>query len=122
VVVPSASELPPEPPGDPEEWSDEQWLAWLQRTDAELADSPPPPRVTAKWRDRPTARVVGMAMLGLRDAIFGDRPPDDIVIVRDASGDPPDPDRPQVHLDPEHPELSWVVVPGRDRRRKRRRG
>ena len=118
--VPPASELPPEPPENPEEWSDEQWLAWLQRTDDASLDEQLPPRVTAKWRDRPTATVLGAAMLGLRDAIYGqaDR---EVAIVRDAPGGPPDPDRPQVYLDPEHPELSRVVVSGKPRRRKRKR-
>ena len=115
------SELPSEPPDDPEDWSDEQWLAWLRRTDAGESDVPSPPRTTAKWRDRPGATVLGAAMLGLRDAIYG-RPRDEIVIVQDVGGDPPDDDRPVVHLDPEHPELSTVVVRPGGGRRKRRRG
>lgn len=120
-----ASELPPdapEPPEDPEEWSDDQWLAWLRRTDADEAagDESPAPRVTAKWRDRPSATLLGAAMLGLRDAIYG-RPQDEIVIVQDASGDPPDDDKPLVLLDPEHPERSRVIVGRGAGRRKRRR-
>lgn len=111
-------EPPPEPPEDPEAWTDEQWLAWLRSTDDEVAEAPASPRVTAKWRDRPGATVLGAAMLGLRDAIYG-RPDGEIVIVQDAPGDPPDEDGPVVHLDPEHPERSEVIVrpPGSRRRR-----
>jgi len=120
--MPPEDEGPSEPPEDQEDWSDEQWLAWLRRTDAvpgAEADGPTP-RVTAKWRDRAGATVLGAAMLGLRDAIYGRK--DEIVIVQEASGDPPDDDRPQVYLDPEHPERSRVVVRGGGRRRNRRRG
>jgi len=118
-----------QPPEDPDAWSDEQWLAWLEQTDAgDEADEEEHPRVVARWRERPSAMVLGAAMLGLRDAIYG-HPDDEIVIVQDASGDPPDDGTPVVHLDPEHPERSEVVVrrPGRQvqvpgpRRRGRRR-
>ena len=102
---------PPEPPEDAEAWTDEQWLAWLEQTDGEADEERETPRVTARWRDRPGATVLGAAMLGLRDAIYG-RPDDEIVIVQDAPGDPPDDDGPVVHLDPEHPERSEVVVRG----------
>jgi hypothetical protein len=112
-----------EPPEDAEAWTDEQWLAWLRRTDDELgalADGPERRRVTARWRDRPGATVLGAAMLGLRDAIYG-RPDDEVVIVQAASGDPPDDDLPVVHLDPEHPERSEVVVRRQNPVRRRRR-
>jgi hypothetical protein len=117
--MPAEPPVPGEPPADAEAWTDEQWLAWLRDTDAEPGDEVPAPRVTARWRDRPGATVLGAAMLGMRDAIYG-RPDDEIVIVQDASGDPPDDDAPVVHLDPEHPERSEVVV--RRRRGVRRRG
>jgi hypothetical protein len=111
----------PEPPTDPEQWTDEQWLDWLARTEP-AEEGASAPRVVARWRDRPAASLLGAAMLGLRDAIYG--PPDDeVVIVADASGDPPDDEAPVVHLDPEHPERSEVVVRGSGRRRGgRRRG
>ena len=118
--MPSDAPVPAEPPEDAEAWTDEQWLAWLRQTDGEQqAEEIDRPRVTAKWRDRPGATVLGAAMLGLRDAIYG-RPDDEIVIVQDASGDPPDDDAPVVHLDPEHPERSEVVVRRRGGGRRRR--
>ncbi len=108
----SVSDSPLQPPRDPDEWSDEEWIAWLQETDpgddqAEGKDEHP--RVVAHWRDRPAATVLGAAMLGLRDAIYG-HPEAEVVIVQDASGDPPDDGTPVVRLDPEHPERSEVVV------------
>lgn len=112
-----------EPPRDPEDWTDEQWLAWLVDTDTlEAEEAVRHQRVVARWRDRPSSQVLGAAMLGLRDAIYG-RPDDEIVIVEDASGDPPgDEDAPIVHLDPDQPERSEVVVRRRRGGRSSRRG
>jgi len=100
-----------QPPRDPETWTDEQWLAWLEATDED-----PPGKASTdskRTRRRPTGGL-GAAMLGLRDALYG-RVDDDVVIVADGGGDPPADDAPLVHLDPEHPERSEVVV-GRRRR------
>lgn len=112
---------PLQPPDDPDEWGDDQWIAWLEETD--VGDDGHPegehPRVVARWRDRPSATVLGAAMLGLRDAIYG-RPDDEVVIVQEAPGDPPDDDTPVVHLDPEYPERSEVVVRLSERRHRDR--
>jgi hypothetical protein len=112
--MPSGS--PVEPPDDPEAWTDEQWLAWLAALDsADPGEEEPAPRL-ARWRERPSTHVLGAAMLGLRDAIYG-RPDDEVIVVSDAPGDPPGPDEPVLRLDPEHPERSEVVVrPGRRRK------
>jgi hypothetical protein len=53
--------------------------------------------------------MLGAAMLGLHEAIYGPRG-NEIAIVVDAGGDPPGDDLPEVHLDPEHPERSEVIV------------
>lgn len=105
----------PEPPADPEAWTDEEWLEWLRATDGEGfgggdgEDDGTPTRMTAFTR-RPTGRAIGAAMIGLRNAIYGVKD-DEIVIVADAGGDPPsDPDLHDVHLDPDHPERSEVIV------------
>ena len=106
-----------EPPDDPEEWTDEQWLAWLDTIDDDgrVAHAP----ALARWRERPSTHVLGAAMLGLRNAIYG--PPDDeVVVVGEASGDPPGDDEPVVHLDLDNPERSEVIV--RRRRRPETRG
>ncbi len=98
---------PEDPPDDPEDWTDEQWLAWLELTDP--GDAPDPRPRLAAWRSHPVGSVLGAAMLGLRDAIYG-KPGDDIVIVQEAGGDPPDSDLHDIRLDPDHPERSEVVV------------
>jgi hypothetical protein len=107
----------PEPPADPEAWTDEQWLEWLRATDGSGfggADgdegSDPGTKMTA-FTQRPGARALGAAMLGLRNAMYG-RPDDEIVVVADAGGDPPgsETELHELHLDPDHPERSEVVV------------
>ncbi|HVC70626.1 MAG TPA: hypothetical protein VNC61_10285 [Acidimicrobiales bacterium] len=108
--MPPSSPAPPgEPPANPEDWTDEQWLAWLDQTDADVADdSDAGPRLAA-WRSHPVGGVLGAAMLGLRDAIYG-RPDDEVAIVQEAAGDPPNDDLHDIRLDPDHPERSEVVV------------
>jgi hypothetical protein len=97
----------PPPPADPEDWSDDQWIAWLDATDPEES-SETGPRLAA-WRSHPVGSVLGAAMLGLRDAIYG-RPDDEVAIVKDAPSGPPGGDQPDVRLDPDHPERSQVVA------------
>ncbi|HUO48367.1 MAG TPA: hypothetical protein VMU09_05995 [Acidimicrobiales bacterium] len=106
----------PEPPSDPEAWSDEQWLEWLRVTDGagyggpDADEGSDPGTKMTEFTRRPGARALGAAMLGLRNAMYG-RPDDEIVIVADAGGDPPGPpERHELHLDPDHPERSEVVV------------
>jgi hypothetical protein len=106
-MAPPPSAGAAEPPDDPEEWTDEQWLAWLDATDPGVT-SEPGPRLAA-WRDHPVGSVLGAAMLGLRDAIYG-RQDNEVAIVQEAAGDPPDEDLHDIRLDPEHPERSEVVI------------
>jgi hypothetical protein len=101
--------VPVDPPEDPESWTDEQWIAWLEATDDPDVQSGPGGNRPHRWRTRLPGSMLGAAMLGLRDAIYG-RPQDEIVIVADAGGDPPGDDLPEVHLDPDHPERSEVIV------------
>ena len=49
--------------------------------------------------------VLGAAMLGLHDAIYG-RTDNEVAIVQEAGDDPPDDDLHDIHLDPDHPERS----------------
>ena len=97
----------PHPPADPEEWSDDQWLAWLDATDP-VTEPDHGPRLAA-WRTHPVGSALGAAMLGLRDAIYG-HPDDEAVVVKPAPGGPPGQGDHDLHLDPEHPERSRVVV------------
>lgn len=106
----SSDELPPEgPPADPEDWTDDQWIEWLEKTDATHGEDATPP-VTALGRvtHSSAGSVLGQAMLGMATAIYGREEPK-IVIVAEGSSQP-DKDKPfAVHLDPEHPERSVVV-------------
>ena len=95
-----------EPPRDPEAWSDEQWIAWLEATDEAAAARLRP--AGARRRARRPASMLGSAMTGLHDVLYGR--PDEVVIVADAGGDPPGEGGPEVHLDPDHPERSEVIV------------
>jgi hypothetical protein len=101
-----------DPPDDADDWSDEQWLAWLRSTDGESGGAGKAAH-THMSRSRAVG-ALGNAMVGMYNAMYGRRE-DEIVIVVDGSGDPPDDDHPTVRLDPEHPERSEVIVrPRRD--------
>lgn len=96
----------PEPPEDAEDWTDEQWIEWLERTDSAEGGQPtpydgPPRRSTGK-------QLLAAAMLGLHQAIYGPKK-DEIAIVVDAGGDPPDPDEMELHLEDE-PAASKVII------------
>ncbi len=97
------------PPEDPESWTDEQWISWLEATDDPDGLNDGASRAPRRWsRGRP-ASMLGAAMLGLHDIIYGPHD-NEIVIVSDSGGDPPGDDLPEVHLDPDHPERSEVIV------------
>lgn len=101
------------PPADPEDWSDDQWIGWLKATDDE---GRPGPRVagapvTAMGRlvHSPEGRVLGEAMLGLTEAMFGRRD-DEIVVIVERSAGPGEDDAVTVQLDGEHPERSRAIL------------
>jgi hypothetical protein len=97
------------PPDDAESWTDEEWIAWLEATDDPDGEDPGVAGRRRHWsRGRP-ASMLGAAMLGMHELIYG-RHEDEIAIVVDAGGEPPGDDLPEVRLDLEHPERSEVVV------------
>ena len=96
-------------PDDPQEWTDDEWLAWLAAGDIVPAETPAPePPRRASLKDRLGAKMLAASMRGLQEAIYG--PKDEPAIVIEAAGDPPDPEGLDVRLDPDHPEQSVVVV------------
>ncbi len=103
---------PEGPPADPEDWTDEQWLAWLKATDepTQDGDSPPPGPVTRAGRITHSSGgfLLGQAMLAVDRAVFG-RNQDEVVIVAEGDSEPADEGPFTVLLDPEHPERSSVV-------------
>jgi hypothetical protein len=66
-----------EPPEDPGEWTEEQWLDWLATApvDPETGRAHPISRAASS----PSGVALGAAMLGMHAAIFGDRPKTEIV-------------------------------------------
>lgn len=66
-----------EPPEEPEDWTEEQWLEWLAQApaDPEAGRAHPLSRAVSS----PTGATLGLAMLALDQAIFGERPRAEIV-------------------------------------------
>ena len=102
--------LPGGPPADAQDWTDEQWLAWLRATDdpadEDLQPAGPQP---GRLATSSGGRVLGTAMLGLAQAMYGPRR-DEIVIEQERPTDPPGDDEVEVHLDTKHPERSTAIV------------
>ena len=99
-------------PEDPEDWTDEQWIAWLEEAEAEerqrVEEDPERPTLPS-WRKAPIAtQFLAVSMLAMHDVFYGKR--EEPAIVVDAAGDPPGDEPLDVHLDPEHPEESVVIV------------
>jgi len=109
-VEPFDQAFPDGPPANPEEWSDEQWLAWLEATDANapLEGGGRPATPGGRITHSSGGQVLGQAMLGMAYAIYGRRD-DEVVIVAEGDSEPDDDEPFTVHLDPDHPERSSVV-------------
>jgi len=103
------------PPVDPEDWSDEEWLAWLRATDPADRPAERPATTAGRLTHSAGGQVLGTAMLAMAQAIYGRRD-DEIVVVVEGASEPTGEDL-EVHLDPDHPERSTAVV-----RPTRRRG
>jgi hypothetical protein len=102
------------PPDNPDDWSEDEWLEWLAEVDSEA----PPDTVNPRRRQRSAAAsVLGAAMLGLHQAMYGEQQTD-IVMVVESDGDPPDPQTVEVHLDPDDPDASTVMVRDENHREK----
>jgi hypothetical protein len=99
-----------EPPADPNEWTDEQWLEWLKATDEVPSDEPEDSisKVVKRIVQSTPGQAIGQAMLGMAQAIYG-RQDEDVVIVVEGNGETTDDEPFAVRLDPDHPERSSVV-------------
>jgi hypothetical protein len=95
-----------QPPDDPDAWTHEQWIAWLDATDTE-ADSER--RVYAPRVKSTGGVILGAAMTGLHNAVYGEAKQPEIVIEAEADGHD---DGMKVELDPDTPSESTVVVKG----------
>jgi hypothetical protein len=100
------------PPDDPDDWTDEQWLAWLEETDAEVIVDHDP--TGAFWERRQVElrarRSVAAAMRVMHDLYHGVAAQEEVAIVVDASGDPPHPEPIDLDLDPDDPSASTATV------------
>jgi hypothetical protein len=109
-MEPTERSVPEGPPADPDDWTDEQWIEWLKVTDAEAeAEAGAPPVTTlGKVTHSAGGQVIGQAMLGMANAIYG-RHDDEIVVVAEGDGQPEPDEEFTVHVDTHHPERSTVV-------------
>ena len=99
-----------EPPENPDDWTDEQWIAWLKATDSGpyKGDELPVSTLGAKLARSSSGQALGQAMLGLAAAIYGPKDDDQVIIVEGNSS--PEDDEPfAVLLDFDHPEQSSIV-------------
>jgi len=97
----------PSLPDDPDSWTDEQWLDWLAEVDAEAPDAPTGHPL--RHGGGMGVQLMGAAMLGMHQAIYGDTEPD-IVMIVDADGDDSAPEGLEVHLDDDDFDASTVTV------------
>ena len=103
------------PPNDPEDWTDEEWQAYLLATADDATDvgvAIPEGGATGFRRVKASAAgsVVGAGMMGLEQALYGERPKEEVV----AEAESDDPYRDRSVFDPEDPgsaTISLVVDP-----------
>lgn len=90
-----------EPPQDPDDWTEEEWRAWLAEAPADPETGRAHP---LSWVSSSSGgAMLGAAMFGLEQAIYGERPKVEIVAEADADGLDlgdldPDPSHSQIHL------------------------
>jgi hypothetical protein len=103
------------PPNDPEDWTDEEWQAYLAATANEVTDlgvATPEQGATGfrKLKGSTAGSVVGAGLMGLEQAMYGERPKEEVV----AEAESDDPYRDSSVFDPDDPgssTLSLVVDP-----------
>jgi hypothetical protein len=95
-----------EPPEDPDDWTEEEWLDFLERAprDPDTGRAHPLTRVASS----PSGVVLGAAMLGLDQALYGERPKVEIVAEADANGA----DDGDLALDLDDPSASHIRLTG----------
>jgi hypothetical protein len=97
-----------EPPQDPDDWTEEQWRTWLASAPAD----PESGRAHPLTRTASSAggMVLGAAMFGLEQAIYGERPKVEVVAEAEANGL----DLGDVELDEDDPAASRLTLPPSD--------
>jgi hypothetical protein len=107
------SEAPSPPPEDPEAWTEDQWIEWLNATDEQDTVNPPGVTLGHKVTHSAPGSALGAAMLGMSAAIYG-RQRAEVVIIEEAPGNPEDEDI-SLRLDPDHPDRSVAIIRGEPR-------
>ena len=106
TMEPTTDGTPVEPPDDPDDWSDEQWLDWLASTDSVSGGQPA--AMPAHGPRSTGGQMLYAAMFGLHQVIYG--PTQEVTIVEEAAGEPDEPQSLEVHLEPDYPDESTVVL------------
>lgn len=94
-----------EPPGEAGDWSEEEWRAWLAEAPADPDTGRAHPLTRAASSSSGT--VLGAAMLGLQQALYGERPKVEVVAEADADGL----DLGAIDLDAADPSASRLTLP-----------
>jgi hypothetical protein len=99
------------PPDDPDDWTNEQWIAWLNETDADaIADrNSLPATVTGRVVHSSAGQLLGQTMIGLAQAIYGPRVNKAPIVIK-ASSEPEEDRAFTLHLDFDNPEDSTVAL------------
>lgn len=92
------------PPEDAENWSDEEWIDWLESTD-DPGDGHPDSAAPRRARSVGT-QMLASVMLGLHEMIYG-KQDEQQVQVAPAPG-PPDDEDIEINLDPDDPSNSEI--------------
>ena len=98
------------PPLDPDDWTDEQWQTYLRESADDVADLTAEPDIGASTFRRLKASgagsVIGAGMMGLEQALYGERPKEQIV----AEAEDDHPDRDLSAFDPDDPDSAVVSL------------
>jgi len=100
-----------DPPLDADDWTDEQWQAYLQATEADHVDGDPASpeagaTVFRRLKQSGAGAVIGAGMMGLEQALYGERPKEEIV----AEAESDDPGRDRSVFDPEDPGSAVIAL------------
>lgn len=93
-----------QPPDDPDDWTEDQWREWLANapTDPESGQAHPLTRAVHSSG----GTVLGSAMLGLDQAIFGEKAKAEVVAEAEADGQ----DDGDIELDLDDPAASRITL------------
>jgi hypothetical protein len=99
------------PPNDPEDWTDDEWQEYLLATAgdaAEIGGAGPTEGATGfrKLKASAAGSVVGAGMMGLEQALYGERPKEEVV----AEAESDDPYRDRSVYDPDDPGSATISL------------